>query len=316
MTAAAIPALAADLDAGLRRLKLASMRRLAPELLVTAKTQRWNPEEFLRTLIDAELTSRDASNARTRMKAAAFPVIKTIDEFDVTASSIPQRDLRLPRLAGMDPGHRELLRRRPGRDRQVPQPRRVRGRRRPGRSQGPVLHRRRPRRDPLPGPGRQLRRPRHREPAAKPTSSSSMKSGSRRSTTPAPSCCSGSSPPPTNGARSPSAPTGPSTSGAGSCPSTPPPSACWTGSCTTASSWSPKASRSGCAKPGTGQEDTTPATENQPRDGDFYLATSGDTHLAVDSRARLLEQQPPREGLCPASVPSATSTGERAGWGA
>ena len=90
MTAAATPALAADLDAGLRRLKLASMRRLAPELLVTAKTQRWNPEEFLRTLIDAELTSRDASNARTRMKAAAFPVIKTIGEFDVTASSIPQ----------------------------------------------------------------------------------------------------------------------------------------------------------------------------------------------------------------------------------
>ena len=90
MTAATVPALAAGLDSGLRRLKLASMRRLAPELLVTAKTQRWNPEEFLRTLIDAELTSRDASNARTRMKAAAFPVIKTINEFDVNASSIPQ----------------------------------------------------------------------------------------------------------------------------------------------------------------------------------------------------------------------------------
>jgi len=90
VTAATVPALAADLDSGLRRLKLASMRRLAPELLVTAKTQRWNPEEFLRTLIDAELTSRDASNARTRMKAAAFPVIKTIEEFDVAVSSIPQ----------------------------------------------------------------------------------------------------------------------------------------------------------------------------------------------------------------------------------
>nr|WP_270155957.1 hypothetical protein [Nonomuraea corallina] len=38
--------------------------------------------------------------------------------------------------------------------------------------------------------------------------------------------------------------TGPSTSGAASCPSTPPPSACWTGSCTTASSWSPRASPS------------------------------------------------------------------------
>jgi DNA replication protein DnaC len=90
MTATTTPALAADLDGGLRRLKLAAIRRLAPELLVTAKTQRWNPEEFLRTLITAELTARDESNARTRMKAAAFPVIKTIEEFDVAASSIPK----------------------------------------------------------------------------------------------------------------------------------------------------------------------------------------------------------------------------------
>ena len=45
------PALAADLAQGLKRLKMAAMRRLAPELMLTAKTQRWNPEEFLRTLI-------------------------------------------------------------------------------------------------------------------------------------------------------------------------------------------------------------------------------------------------------------------------
>ncbi|MFS2294962.1 MAG: IS21-like element helper ATPase IstB [Actinomadura sp.] len=89
MTAATDPALPADLDAGLRRLKLPAVRRLAPELLVTARTQRWRPEELLRTLIDAELAARDASNTRTRMKAAAFPVIKTIEEFDVAASSIP-----------------------------------------------------------------------------------------------------------------------------------------------------------------------------------------------------------------------------------
>jgi DNA replication protein DnaC len=90
VTAATAPALAADLDAGLRRLKLAAMRRLAPELMTTAKTQRWSPEEFLRTLLDAELAARDESNARARMKAAAFPVVKTIAEFDVAASSIPQ----------------------------------------------------------------------------------------------------------------------------------------------------------------------------------------------------------------------------------
>jgi hypothetical protein len=60
---------------------------------------------------------------------------------------------------------------------------------------------------------------------------------------------SASSPPPTNAAPWASARTGRSTSGAASCPSTPPPSACWTGCCTTASWWSPKASRSACARP-------------------------------------------------------------------
>ena len=90
MTATTAPALPADLAAGLKRLKMAAMRRLAPELLVTAKTQRWNPEEFLRTLVEAEISSRDASNARTRMRTAAFPVVKTVEEFDVTASSVPR----------------------------------------------------------------------------------------------------------------------------------------------------------------------------------------------------------------------------------
>ena len=53
------PPLPADLTAGLRRLKLATIRQLAPELLLTAKTQRWAPEEVLRTLIEAEVAARD-----------------------------------------------------------------------------------------------------------------------------------------------------------------------------------------------------------------------------------------------------------------
>jgi DNA replication protein DnaC len=89
MTASAAPPLAPGIAAGLRRLKLAAMRQLAPELLITARTQRWAPGELLRTLIEAEITARDASNARTRMKTAAFPVIKTLDELDRSACSIP-----------------------------------------------------------------------------------------------------------------------------------------------------------------------------------------------------------------------------------
>lgn len=100
MSAATAPVLAADLEAGLRRLKLAAMRRVAPELLVTAKTQRWTPEELLRTLVDAEIASRDESMTAQRLKAATFPVIKTIDEFDVTASSIPAGTIDY--LAGLE----------------------------------------------------------------------------------------------------------------------------------------------------------------------------------------------------------------------
>ncbi|MEU8118638.1 ATP-binding protein [Spirillospora sp. NPDC049024] len=89
MTAATDPALPTDLDAGLRRLKLSAIRRLAPELLIDAHPQRWRPEELLRTLINAQLAARNASNTRNRMKTAAFPVIKTIEELDIAASTIP-----------------------------------------------------------------------------------------------------------------------------------------------------------------------------------------------------------------------------------
>ena len=87
------PPLAADLEAGLRRLKLATMRRMAPDLLLTARTQRWRPEEFLRTLVEAEIAARDASNAAGRLRAASFPVRKTLEEFDRSVSSVPAATL-------------------------------------------------------------------------------------------------------------------------------------------------------------------------------------------------------------------------------
>ena len=94
------PPLAADLEAGLRRLRLSAIRTLAPELLVTATTQRWKPEELLRVFIEAEIASRDLSNARGRMKVAAFPVTKRLEEFDVAASSVPRATFDY--LAGLE----------------------------------------------------------------------------------------------------------------------------------------------------------------------------------------------------------------------
>ncbi len=49
MTRTPIP-LDADVEAGLRRLRLAAIRRTAPDVLATAKAQRWTPDEVLRVL--------------------------------------------------------------------------------------------------------------------------------------------------------------------------------------------------------------------------------------------------------------------------
>jgi DNA replication protein DnaC len=82
--------LAPDLAAGLRRLKLARVRAVAPEVLQAATVQRWPPEELLRALVDAELAARDEANRAARLKTAGFPVTKDLDDFKVALSAVPQ----------------------------------------------------------------------------------------------------------------------------------------------------------------------------------------------------------------------------------
>jgi len=81
----------------LRALRLPHMRNAAPELLATAKAQRWEPAEAMRALLVEELSGRQASSIKARRKAAGFPTGKTFDVWDETLSSIPaptQRALR------------------------------------------------------------------------------------------------------------------------------------------------------------------------------------------------------------------------------
>jgi DNA replication protein DnaC len=81
----------------LRQLRLPHMRTTAPDLLATAKAQRWDPAEAVRALLTEELTGRQRSSIGARRKAAAFPTGKTFDGWDETVSSIPgptQRALR------------------------------------------------------------------------------------------------------------------------------------------------------------------------------------------------------------------------------
>jgi len=83
------PALPEDLELLLRRLRLPHIRRHAPEVIATAKAQRWDPAEVLRALLGEEAAGRERSALATRRAAAAFPTGKTFDVWTPEASSIP-----------------------------------------------------------------------------------------------------------------------------------------------------------------------------------------------------------------------------------
>lgn len=94
---AAAPALPADLETLMRQLKMPHARALAPELIATAKAQRWEPGEVIKALFTEEIAGRARSMLATRRKAAGFPTGKTFDTWDETLSSIPAPTQQAPR---------------------------------------------------------------------------------------------------------------------------------------------------------------------------------------------------------------------------
>jgi len=78
-----------DVEVLLRRLRLPHIRAHAPEVVATARAQRWEPVEVLRALFTAEAAGRERSALATRRAAAGFPIGKTFDAWSVEASSIP-----------------------------------------------------------------------------------------------------------------------------------------------------------------------------------------------------------------------------------
>ena len=83
------PPLPEDLEALLRRLRLPHIRRHAPEVVATAKAQRWEPIEVLRALFQEESAGRERSALATRRAAAGFPTGKTFQAWSPDVSSIP-----------------------------------------------------------------------------------------------------------------------------------------------------------------------------------------------------------------------------------
>lgn len=79
----------AQVEALCRRLRLPYVRAHAPEVVATARSQRWDPAEVLRVLLEEEAKGRNASMRQRRRKQAGFPTGKTFDEWQPHASSIP-----------------------------------------------------------------------------------------------------------------------------------------------------------------------------------------------------------------------------------
>ena len=90
MTRPQAPPMPEDLEQILRRMRLPYLRKAAPDVLATARAQRWDPAEVLRVLLNEEVTGRDAATRRSRRKTANFPSGKTLASWRGEDSSIPE----------------------------------------------------------------------------------------------------------------------------------------------------------------------------------------------------------------------------------
>jgi DNA replication protein DnaC len=68
-----------------RQLKM-GLARAFEELARQAREERWSYEDYLAEALSVEVASRVESAVRHRLRAAAFPEMKTLDEFDFHAA--------------------------------------------------------------------------------------------------------------------------------------------------------------------------------------------------------------------------------------
>ncbi len=90
MTRPTAPPMPEDLERILRRMRLPYLRKAAPDVLATARAQRWDPAEVLRVLLNEEVTGRDSATRRMRRKTANFPTGKTLASWRPEESSISE----------------------------------------------------------------------------------------------------------------------------------------------------------------------------------------------------------------------------------
>lgn len=70
------PPLDDELETLLRRVRLPHIRRAAPEVLATARSQRWEPAEVLRVLLTEESAGRYRSSTATRVRRVRIKLVR------------------------------------------------------------------------------------------------------------------------------------------------------------------------------------------------------------------------------------------------
>ena len=109
--------MSSDLDPFLKRLHLANARRVWRDLVQRAEKEHWSHETLLQTLFAEEVAHRRGTRLTRAVGAAAFPFLRTIEEFDFTYQST----LRLTTIGSLlspdfvTEGHAVILEGKPGR---------------------------------------------------------------------------------------------------------------------------------------------------------------------------------------------------------
>lgn len=108
---------AADLDQGLRRLHLPTVRRMYGAVFEAAEKEGWTYREVLEQLVAEEIAHRVETRIQRSTRSARFPFLKTIEEFDFQFQTSIKRSM-LGRFLGpemVEEGRSLVLLGQPGR---------------------------------------------------------------------------------------------------------------------------------------------------------------------------------------------------------
>ncbi|MGH7320762.1 MAG: ATP-binding protein, partial [Candidatus Rokuibacteriota bacterium] len=70
-----------------RALKAPRINAVSARLAGRARDEGWDYEAYLAAVLTEEVSARDSHGGSARVKAARFPAVKTLDDFDFTVQA-------------------------------------------------------------------------------------------------------------------------------------------------------------------------------------------------------------------------------------